>query len=186
MQRTWCNHPGTVPVPSGLCERFLNVWDIHSEGDTTPFSTLPMPRSTSDREKVLTCKEDSCSNALLAVSWKQVTPLLMISFRKKESKYTWMYSLIPGDHCCLPQVVFVGLFGIFTGSSIARVMIPPNKGGLGSFIVADAVLNVVHLSTACAARRAGVLCRGFPVRWYFTRASGCKVPLQPSGDWSKK
>lgn len=83
MYKTWCNHLSRVPVPPGLCECFLNAWDTHSEGSTTPSSTLPMPRSTSDREKVLTCKEDSCNNALLAVSWKQVTPSLMTSFRKK-------------------------------------------------------------------------------------------------------
>lgn len=86
MQRAWCNHFSTVPVPSGLCKCFLNAWDTHSEGDTTPFSTLPMPRSTSDREKVLTCK-GSCSNALLAVSWKQVTPFLMTGFRKKANTH---------------------------------------------------------------------------------------------------
>ena len=150
MQRTWCNHLSTVPVPPGWCECFLNAWDIHSEGDTTPFSTLPMPRSTSDREKVLTCKEDSCNNAFLAVSWKQVTPSLMIGFRMKANTQGCAH---------LSQVISAVShgwnwwgFSARVASCITKVRTHPSwriRGALGTFIPTDAALNIVHLDTAC-------------------------------------
>lgn len=63
-----------------------------------------------------------------------------------------MRSPVPGDHCCLPQVEFVELFSTCVASCITKVRIHPSwsiRGALGTFILADAALNIVHLDTAC-------------------------------------
>lgn len=63
-----------------------------------------------------------------------------------------MRSPVPGDHCCLPRVEFVGLFSTCVASWITKVRTHPSWGireALGTFILADAALNIVPLDTAC-------------------------------------
>lgn len=88
-----------------------------------------------------------------------------------------MRSPVPGDHCCLPRVELVGLLSTCVASCITKVRTHPSwgiRGALGTFILADAALNIAHLDTAC------VVQGHFPGRLPSSLVQKCKIPSRGS------